>query len=146
MTVPGGWSGTPDGAAPHVVAAKSLARPYTLTGGRTRPAHHLNMITIVRTTGRTEATSLKPAHAAVLQLCRDAVAVAEIAGWLRQPMFVTKVLISDLMDQGAVTTRAPDSPSGPLDGRPGGGPADAFPAAVVNRDVLEKVLDGLQRF
>jgi hypothetical protein len=146
MTVPGGSSGTPDGAAPYVVAAKSLARPYTLTGGRTRPAHHLNMITIVKSTGGAEATGLKPAHAAVLELCRDAVAVAEIAGWLRQPLFVIKVLIADLMNQGAVTTRAPDSPSGPLDGRPDGGPADVYPAAVVNRDVLEKVLDGLQRF
>jgi hypothetical protein len=54
--------------------------------------------------------------------------VAEIAERLRLPVAVTKVVLSDLVDCGAVTTEPP---------RPADQPSD--------RAILNRVLDGLQR-
>jgi DNA-binding IclR family transcriptional regulator len=56
------------------------------------------------------------------------VSVAEIAAHLRLPAAVTKVLLSDLVDCGAVTARAPRGHDTPTD-----------------RSLLEAVLDGLRR-
>ena len=108
--------------------AGRLVRPYTVTNGRTRPSTTLDLLSTVIATGRTSAARLEPYHAEVLDLCGRGISVAEVAARLRLPAAVTKVLLSDLVDGGAVTTRAPSPAADPTD-----------------RSVLEAVLNGLQR-
>jgi hypothetical protein len=108
--------------------AGRLVRPYTVTNGRTRPSTTLDLLSTVIATGRTPAARLEPYHAEVLDLCGRGISVAEVAARLRLPAAVTKVLLSDLVDGGAVTTRAPSPAADPTD-----------------RSVLEAVLNGLQR-
>jgi hypothetical protein len=121
MTVPGDdtWL---DGDAGRLV------RPYTVSNGRTSPSTKMDLLSMVVATGNVSQGSLEPDHVQILALCRQPASVAEIAARLRLPAVVTKVLLSDLVDCGAVTAGSP---------RPVGGASDRF--------LLERVLDGLQR-
>lgn len=87
--------------------AGALVRPYTLTDGRTTPSAALTLLSMVRATGRVTPERLAPEHANALALCRVVTSVAEVAAHLQQPAVVTKILLSDLIDWGAITTRAP---------------------------------------
>ncbi|GGV41616.1 DUF742 domain-containing protein [Streptomyces spectabilis] len=109
-------------------AAGRLIRPYTVSNGRTRPTTRLDLLSQVRATGTTPAGYLGPEHALALGMCEAPTSVAEIAAQLKLPVAVTKVLLSDLVDCGAITTRAPDFYHNPTD-----------------RSLLEAVLDGLRR-
>ncbi|GHC74480.1 DUF742 domain-containing protein [Streptomyces flavofungini] len=109
-------------------AAGRLIRPYTVSGGRTRPTAQLDLLSQVRTTGTVPAGYLGPEHTLALDLCEAPTSVAEIAAQLKLPAVVTKVILSDLVDCGAITTRAPDFYHNPTD-----------------RSLLEAVLDGLRR-
>jgi hypothetical protein len=109
-------------------AAGRLVRPYTVSNGRTRPTTKLDLLSMVMTTGRVPREHLEPDHARALGLCAGPTTVAEIAAHLKLPAVVTKVLLSDLVDCGAVSTRAPDPAADPTD-----------------RSVLEALLNGLQR-
>jgi hypothetical protein len=119
------------GATSHFdAAAGSLVRPYTMTGGRTRPAGSgLDMISIVVTTReRVDWTALEPEHAAILRLCRRPVSVAELSAQLDIPMTVVKVLLGDLIARGDVLARAP-----------------LPPAELPELTLLQAVLDGIRR-
>ncbi|MGW1543324.1 DUF742 domain-containing protein [Streptomyces sp. NPDC002309] len=109
-------------------AAGRLVRPFTVSNGRTRPSVALDLISQVRVTGATPLGYLGPEHAQALDLCRAPVSVAEVAAHLRLPAVVTKVLLSDLVDSGALTTKPPEFQHNPTD-----------------RALLEAVLDGLRR-
>ncbi|POX43778.1 DUF742 domain-containing protein [Streptomyces sp. Ru72] len=112
-------------------AAGRLVRPYTISNGRTRPTAALDLLSQVRATGSIPLGSfgpLGPEHAQTLGLCRSPVTVAEVAAHLRLPAAVTKVLLSDLVDCGALTTKPPAHHHHPTD-----------------RSLLEAVLDGLRR-
>ncbi|MFD7446379.1 DUF742 domain-containing protein [Streptomyces sp. NPDC059909] len=109
-------------------AAGRLIRPYTVSGGRTRPTAALDLLSLVMATGTAPPTPLGPEHTLALGLCDGPTSVAEIAAHLRLPAVVTKVLLSDLVDCGAVTARAPRFQEPPTD-----------------RSLLEAVLDGLRR-
>ncbi|MFF3014637.1 DUF742 domain-containing protein [Streptomyces sp. NPDC057939] len=117
-------------------SAGRVTRPYTATGGRTRPAVALDPLSPVTATGVRPRVPLGPEHALALRICAGtaAVTVAEVAGQLRLPAMVVKVLLSDLMEHGAVSTRAPRFP----------GPDPAC-AAADDLTLLEAVLDGLRR-
>lgn len=108
--------------------AGRLVRPYTVSNGRTRPTSNLDLLSMIRSTGRVSHTQLGIDHAQALGLCTDPISVAEVSAHLRLPAAVTKVLLSDLVDYGAVIAREP-------------GPA----ADPTNITLLEAVLDGLQR-
>jgi hypothetical protein len=82
---------------------------------------------MVVATGNVSQGNLEPDHVQILALCHQPASVAEIAARLRLPAVVTKVLLSDLVDCGAVTTGSPR------------------PADTPDRLFLERVLDGLQR-
>jgi uncharacterized protein DUF742 len=82
-----------------------LVRPYTVSDGRTEPTCQFDLMTMVVATGTGLRPNLGLDHAHVLDLCRTPVTVAEIAGHTRMPATVTKVLLSDLMERGAVVTR-----------------------------------------
>ena len=108
-----------------------LVRPYTVSNGRTSPSTGLELTSLVQSAGGVPPSGLEPDHAQALALCREPASVAAIAERLRLPAAVTKVLLCDLLEWGAVTAVTGE----PL-------PPDAGPA---DRDVLERVLDGLQR-
>ncbi|MGH3313582.1 MAG: DUF742 domain-containing protein [Streptomyces sp.] len=111
--------------------AGRLIRPYTVSNGRTKPSAQFDLLTLVMATGDRPQSYLGPDHSHVLGLCGGPVSVAEIAAQISQPAVVTKVLLSDLVDCGAITSRAPTrAPLGP-------NPND--------RDLLEAVLDGLRK-
>lgn len=108
--------------------AGRLIRPYTVSNGRTKPSVTLDLLSMVRATGRALKVDLTPEHALALDLSRAPVTVAEIGAHLRLPVAVAKILLSDLIVQGAVSARPPD---------PAADPAD--------RDILQRVLDGLHK-
>lgn len=84
-------------------------RPYTITRGRTRPTTDaFDLITHVVADAGADPGDLEPEAVTIRDLCRDrALSVAEIAGTLNQPISVVKVLLGDLLDASAITTRAP---------------------------------------
>lgn len=102
------------------------ARPYTTTAGRTEADEPLDVASLVRTTGRVTPKELPVDHADVLALCSKPIAVGEVAATLRQPVFVVKIVISDLIRNGAVAAR-------PLSFTP------------PDLETLERLLHGLQR-
>ncbi|MBB4934534.1 putative transcriptional regulator [Lipingzhangella halophila] len=108
--------------------AGRLVRPYTVSAGRTSPTNELDLVSMVRSTGRVRQAQLAPEHAQALGLCQDPTSVAEVAARLHLPAVVTKILLSDLVDCGAVTTRPSAAMASPTD---------------IN--VLEAVLDGLRK-
>ncbi|PZT77845.1 MULTISPECIES: DUF742 domain-containing protein [unclassified Streptomyces] len=109
-------------------AAGRLIRPYTVSNGRTRPTAVLDLLSLVMATGSVPQSHLGPEHSVALELCEGPTSVAEIAAHLGLPAAVTKVLLSDLVDCGAVTAHAP-----------------AFQDTPTDRHLLEAVLDGLRR-
>ncbi|WP_017539845.1 MULTISPECIES: DUF742 domain-containing protein [Nocardiopsis] len=108
--------------------AGRLVRPYTVSNGRTAPTRKLDLMSLVASTGRVGQGDLSPEYARTLRLCKGPTSVAEVAAHLRLPAAVTKVLLSDLVDAGAVAAQAPGPTADPSDGR-----------------LLEILLDGLQR-
>jgi hypothetical protein len=109
-------------------AAGRLVRPYTVSNGRTKPRIRMELLTWVVATGRLPRGHLEPDHALALRLCVTPITVAEIAAHLKLPAAITKVVLSDLVDCGAVSTRAPSPIADPTD-----------------RSVLEAILHGLQQ-
>ncbi|MFD6228034.1 DUF742 domain-containing protein [Streptomyces sp. NPDC060232] len=108
-------------------------RPYTACGGRTRPGVALDLLSRMTATGVRPRVPLGAEHTLALRLCAGAaVTVAELAGQLRLPAAVVKVLLSDLMEHGAVMAQSPRFP--------GGG---SF--AADDQSLLLAVLDGLRR-
>lgn len=109
-------------------AAGRLVRPYTVSGGRTEPGTRFDLLSQVLATGSPAPAHLGPEHTQALGLCGAPASVAELAAQLRLPVVVTKVLLSDLVDCGALVSKPPDSFHNPTD-----------------RSLLEALLDGLRR-
>jgi hypothetical protein len=103
-----------------------LVRPYAVTNGRTSASVQLDLMSMVVATGGPHST-LEPDHLEALALCLRPASVAEIAARLRLPAAVTKVLLADLVDCGAVRTAPPQGES-----------------VTSNRVLLERLLDGLR--
>jgi hypothetical protein len=109
----------------------TLIRPYVLTSGRAREKSvALDMITVVATALElSEDVFLEPEQRRVLELCRTPSSVAEVAAHLSLPIAVVKVLIADLAERRHVYTQTPPAPD----------------SRSKRRDLLEAVLDGIQR-
>jgi hypothetical protein len=98
--------------------AGPVVRPYTLTGGRSRPfTSGLGLLTHVEALYAPEAdlVSLQPEQRTILSLTRTALSLAELAARLDLPVGVVRVLIGDLLQANLVSTfeadaaiRAPD--------------------------------------
>lgn len=115
---------------PQFQQASRLVRPFTITGGRTQPSRNIfTLITIVMATASDRAgPGLQREHLRALDLCTAPAAVAEIAAHLDLPVAVTKILLSDLLDQGRIIATPPaQGLNGP------------------NIALLQKVRDGLAR-
>lgn len=112
-------------------AAGQLIRPYAVSDGRTRPSTPFDLMDLVVATGSADHGAVGLSHAQVLDLCQRPATVAEIAAHLRLPAAVVKVLLSDLLEQGAVATRAfVPPPEGPEE---------------MDIGLLKAVLDGLRK-
>jgi len=107
-----------------------VVRPYTVTGGRARPATGgLDLLSYVEALYAPEADllSLQPEHRAILSLTRRAQSVAEIAGQLDLPVGVVRVLIGDLLAANLVSTFDSENSLNPPD-----------------ENTLQAVIDGLR--
>ena len=106
-------------------------RPYALVRGRTRhgssPA--LPVEAVIVTDRSVDASALQLESAAIVRLCERPNSVAEISARLAVPVGVVRVLVAELSDDGYVQVNLP------LDARAGG---------TVARDLLERVLAGLE--
>ncbi|MDB1086585.1 DUF742 domain-containing protein [Streptomyces sp. ACA25] len=111
-----------------------LVRSFVITGGRSRPSrntHVLDVITMVTATQDKPVTGLGPEQRAMVDLCRGGyLSVVEVAGHLRQPLTVTRVLLGDLLDTGHLVIRARESAPGT--------------AELTDADILGRLLHGLQ--
>jgi hypothetical protein len=105
-----------------------LVRPYAVTNGRISAGLQLDLLSMVVATGTGSHGVLEPDHVQALGLCLQPASVAEIAARLRLPAAVTKVLLSDLAECGAIRTAPPQAVPG-----------------TSSRVLLERLLDGLQR-
>ncbi|MFE3824494.1 DUF742 domain-containing protein [Streptomyces sp. NPDC059092] len=110
--------------------APQLVRPYVITNGRSLlDDHEFSLITLVTTAqDAPRAGHLDPEKRRLLELCSGGhLSVAEIVGHTQLPVGVVKILLSDLTQEGHLVTRAPIPP-----------------AKLVERHILEEVLNGLQ--
>jgi hypothetical protein len=105
-------------------------RLYTVTGGRSRssPDSPFDLVTLV-VAESAPVPGMQSEHAAILRLTERPTAVVEIAAELRLPVGITRILLTDLLDQGRVSARHPRTPA-----------SSGFPAP----DILEQVLVGLR--
>jgi Protein of unknown function (DUF742) len=113
--------------------SRQYRRPYTVTGGRTRPAHDdLQLETLVQAvTGIDEQLAgLGREHRAIAALCREVMSVAEISARLDLLLGVTRVIVADMALQGIVVLYLPQATV-----------ADADLPPV---ELLERVLHGLR--
>jgi hypothetical protein len=113
-------------------AAGVLARPYAMTGGRTRPRYQLAIEALVLTTANPQQLhGLLPEHQRICHLCRDIKSVAEISALLSIPLGVARILVADLAEAGLVALHQPGGSE-----NNGGAP---------DTSLLERVLGGLRK-
>ena len=108
----------------------SLVRPYTVTGGRTKPRYQLQIEAMVAASHyeARDLSVLSPECQSILGFCRDWRSVAEISAVLRMPLGVVRVLIADMAMEGLVRVHQTDH----AHGRP-------------DLNLLERVLSGLRK-
>ncbi|MEH0415921.1 DUF742 domain-containing protein [Streptomyces sp. B21-083] len=89
----------------------SIVRLFTLTDGRTRPRHHLNLQTVLGPGRRRPAPGLSAESAKIIALCRQRQCpLAEVAGITGLHVTAVKILVSDLIDAGALMVPVPQTP------------------------------------
>jgi hypothetical protein len=105
-------------------------RPYTVTGGRTRPtSDDLPFEALVEAVAE-PAVSMTPERRRILDLARDEyVSLAELSAHLHLPLGVVRVVVGDLADAGQVRVHGTRTPG------------TAGPASTIS--VLESVLHGI---
>lgn len=92
----------------------SLVRPYSWTGGRTRPVQDLAVETLVSTghLAPDAADSAAAEHHAIVVLCERPHSVAEVAALLSLKLGVARVLLADLIDSGWLRVHRNPAPAG----------------------------------
>jgi hypothetical protein len=85
--------------------AGPVSRPYTVTGGRTRPrgTRYFDLVDIVvRSARQADPASFSPERARILDLCRVPISVAELAAIIGLPLGVVRVLLDDLLYENLI--------------------------------------------
>ncbi|MFJ1757531.1 DUF742 domain-containing protein [Kitasatospora sp. NPDC088134] len=111
--------------------SRGPVRPYVITGGRSRAGRGaLEFESLVRTVpgAGVDPVTVNREQRTILVLCRELLSVAEVAAHLGLPISVSKVLVGDLWELGAVQVLPPVRP------------AERAPAGL-----LEEVLVGLRQ-
>lgn len=111
--------------------AAELVRPYVITKGRGLPDDaQLSLITLVTATverGQRPAR-LSPEEQRLLDICSAGyLSVAEIAGHMRLPLGVVRIVLAALTEAGYLITRPP-----------------VARARLADKELLEEVLNGLR--
>lgn len=92
-------------------AAGPVVRPYTLTGGRVRPAvEGFDLVAFVLAAPAADPTGqpgLQPEHRRLVELARRPVAVADLAAELDLAVGVVRVLLGDLLARRLVAVHEP---------------------------------------
>jgi Protein of unknown function (DUF742) len=101
----------PGRAAPDPEIDQHAVRPYVITSGRTRPELTLSGDAMVWTTAVGAASladhSATDEERAAMELCTSPRSVREVAALLGLPIGVSRILVSDLAQQQAVTVHNP---------------------------------------
>ncbi|WP_441958663.1 DUF742 domain-containing protein [Mycolicibacterium houstonense] len=86
----------------------SRARPYTLTGGRTRARVEMPIEAPVEALLSGGELDCAPGDipAVIVRLCSDKPSIAEISAYAGLPIGVTRVLVGDLVDSGHLRVHA----------------------------------------
>ncbi|MFD4479880.1 DUF742 domain-containing protein [Streptomyces sp. NPDC058471] len=98
----------------RVAEDSTFVRTYTLTSGRTKPRHLLDLETVLDAGPGRPGPGQAEECEEILALCREhRRSVTELAGRLGRPVTAVKILISDLLDANAlvVPVTAPYSAS-----------------------------------
>jgi hypothetical protein len=111
--------------------AGPVVRPYAMTRGRTAPAagSYVGLIDVVAAVADAQLLAdarLNHDHRRVLSRCRQPITVVDLASEIDLPVGVVRVLLSDLIQYGALRVVA--TPPGP----------------VTNERLLRNLLDALQ--
>lgn len=109
--------------------AGPVVRPYTLTGGRGRPAAGLDLLAyVVARPAEPDATLyLLPEHRQILAAAWQPISVAELSGRLNLALGVVRVVLGDLLSEGLIALQEPPDP-----------------ATAPDDPTLEAVIDGLR--
>lgn len=109
--------------------AGPVSRPYTVTGGRTRPRgeRYFDLVDLVARTGKpADHLSASPERSQILALCHAPVTVADLASAMGLPLGVVRVLLDDLVSENLIEVLA-TAPRG----------------RVTDKRLLRQVLDAL---
>ncbi|MFE1289656.1 DUF742 domain-containing protein [Streptomyces sp. NPDC058751] len=88
----------------------SIVRLYAVTDGRTRARHRLSMHTVLGP-GPRSPQDLSEESVQIVVLCRERTRpLVELAGTLDLHVAAVTVLVSDLIDAGALSLPVPDVP------------------------------------
>jgi hypothetical protein len=117
--------------SPETRPPPNRARPYTLTGGRTRAEIELPIEVTVETLPSSDELDLasNDVRTVIVRLCRDRPSIAEIASYAALPIGVTRVLVGDLVESGHLRVHAALTDRSTVSDR---------------RRLIERTLDGLR--
>jgi len=88
--------------------AGPVARPYAVTGGRTRPRVELrfDLIDVVAWSGaHVDLSTVSYEGRLIIEMCQVPTTVADLASALALPLVVVRVLLGDLVHDGLVEVR-----------------------------------------
>jgi hypothetical protein len=114
---------------PETKPPPNRARPYTLTGGRTRAQIDLPIEVTVETLNGEPDWDPADVRTVIVQLCRDRPSIAEISSYAALPIGVTRVLVGDLVESGHLRVHATLTDTSTVSDR---------------RRLIERTLDGLR--
>lgn len=119
-----------DEGSDDLVEQSRVVRPYTLTGGRTRPARaNLALEALVRGVAPASASTTAEGRRILELTTSEILSVVELSAHLSLPLGVVRVLVGDLADAGLVLVHT-------------GSPTSQAPASAQLK-VLESVLNGI---
>ncbi|MBP2326786.1 hypothetical protein JOF56_007171 [Kibdelosporangium banguiense] len=83
---------------------RPLVRPYTRTGGRTKPVHALELETLLSFSPawQVDMHTLRADHRAICSACETPQSTAELAVHLGLPLGAARVLIADVVELGLI--------------------------------------------
>jgi Protein of unknown function (DUF742) len=114
---------------PETKRPPNRARPYTLTGGRTRAQIELPIELTVETLNGEIDWAPGDVRTVIIELCRDRPSIAEISSYAALPIGVIRVLVGDLVESGHLRVHATLTDRSTV---------------VDRRRLIERTLDGLR--